>query len=48
MQAKSSTTRMSLKRNALWNLTGSVAPVLAGIAQIPYTLAQLGEAFGVL
>ena len=49
MTAKPSTTRKSLKRNALWNLTGSIAPLLAGIALIPYTLAQLGgEAFGVL
>jgi len=40
---------LSLRRNALWNLTGSALPMLAGVALIPYTLNYLGsEAFGVL
>jgi O-antigen/teichoic acid export membrane protein len=40
---------MSLKRNALWNLAGTVIPMLAGLALIPFTLNRLGsEAFGVL
>lgn len=40
---------MSLKRNALWNLAGSVVPLLAGVALVPFTLSRLGnEAFGVL
>lgn len=40
---------MSLKRNALWNLAGTVIPMAAGVALIPYTLSRLGnEAFGVL
>ena len=40
---------MSLKRNTLWNLAGSILPLVAGAALIPYTLARLGhEAFGIL
>lgn len=40
---------MSLKRNTLWNLAGTVIPMVAGLALIPYTLGHLGvEAFGVL
>lgn len=40
---------MSLKRNALWNLAGTIIPLAAGVALIPYTLNRLGsEAFGVL
>ena len=40
---------MSLKRNALWNLTGSGIPLLAAVVCIPFTLERLGsEAFGVL
>jgi O-antigen/teichoic acid export membrane protein len=40
---------MSLHRNTLWNLAGSAVPLVAGVALIPYSLAQLGkEAFGVL
>lgn len=40
---------MSLKKNTIWNLIGSGAPLLAALAFIPYTLARLGEeGFGVL
>ena len=40
---------MSLKRNTLWNLAGTVIPMMAGMALIPFTLSRLGsEAFGVL
>jgi O-antigen/teichoic acid export membrane protein len=40
---------MSIRRNALWNLTGSAVPLVAGVAFIPFTLSRLGnEAFGVL
>jgi len=40
---------MSLKRNTLWNLAGSVVPLFAGAGLIPYTLTRLGnESFGVL
>ena len=40
---------MSLKRNTLWNLAGSVLPLVAGAGLIPYTLAHLGnESFGIL
>ncbi len=40
---------MSLKHNTLWNLAGSVLPLIAGAALIPYTLARLGnESFGIL
>ncbi len=40
---------MSLKRNTLWNLGGSVVPLAAAVAFIPFTLERLGyEAFGVL
>ena len=40
---------MSLKHNTLWNLGGSLLPLLAAAAFIPYCLRQLGnEAFGVL
>ena len=40
---------MSVKHNTLWNLAGSVLPLIAGVGLIPYTLTRLGnEAFGVL
>jgi O-antigen/teichoic acid export membrane protein len=40
---------MSLKKNTIWNLIGSGAPLVAALAFIPYTLARLGEeGFGVL
>lgn len=40
---------MSLKRNTLWNLGGSLLPLLAAVAFIPYCKRHLGEeAFGVL
>lgn len=40
---------MSLKKNTIWNLIGSGAPLLAALAFIPYTLARLGEeSFGIL
>ncbi|MDE2427378.1 MAG: flippase [Burkholderiales bacterium] len=40
---------MSLKRNTFWNLGGSLLPLLAAAAFIPYCLRHLGnEAFGVL
>jgi O-antigen/teichoic acid export membrane protein len=38
-----------LKRNSLWNLVGSVAPILLGVIVIPYLIRQVGvEAFGIL
>ncbi len=38
-----------LKRNTLWNLFGSGAPFLLGVATIPYLLRHVGvERFGVL
>ncbi|MES2949236.1 MAG: flippase [Pseudomonadota bacterium] len=40
---------MSLKRNALWNLAGTIVPMGAALALIPYILNRLGsETFGVL
>lgn len=40
---------MSLRKHTIWNLAGNGLPLLAGLACIPYTLAQLGyEAFGIL
>ena len=40
---------MSLKKNTIWNLLGSGSPLVAALAFIPYTLAQLGdEGFGIL
>jgi len=38
-----------LKRNSLWNLVGSVAPILLGFIVIPYLISQVGvEIFGIL
>jgi len=38
-----------LKRNSLWNLIGSVAPILLGAITIPYLIRQVGvETFGIL
>lgn len=38
-----------LKRNSLWNLVGSVAPILLGAITIPYLIRQVGvETFGIL
>ena len=40
---------MSLKHNTLWNLAGSMLPLVAGAGLIPYTLKHLGnESFGIL
>jgi O-antigen/teichoic acid export membrane protein len=40
---------MSIKRNTLWNLFGSVIPMLVGIAAIPYIYKEIGiERIGVL
>jgi O-antigen/teichoic acid export membrane protein len=40
---------MSLRRNTLWNISGSGLPLVAAVAFIPYCLKQLGsEAFGIL
>ena len=40
---------MSLKHNTLWNLAGSILPLVAGAALIPYTLRHMGnESFGIL
>jgi O-antigen/teichoic acid export membrane protein len=40
---------MSLRRNALWNLTGAAAPLLIGAITIPYLIEKTGvESFGVL
>lgn len=40
---------MSIKKNILWNLLGSVAPMLIGIATIPYIYKHLGiERMGIL
>lgn len=40
---------MSLKRNTVWNLSGSVTPMALGIVTIPYLLRQTGvEPFGIL
>lgn len=40
---------MSLKKNTVWNLAGSIVPLIAAAIFIPYTLNHLGdEAFGVL
>ena len=40
---------MSLKHNTLWNLAGSILPLVAGAALIPYTLKHMGnESFGIL
>ena len=39
----------SLRRDTVWNLSGSVIPLLAGLVTIPYLLDRLGnEAFGIL
>lgn len=38
-----------LKRNSLWNLVGSVAPILLGAITIPYLIRHVGlETFGIL
>lgn len=40
---------MSLKKNTAWNVVGTAAPMLLGLATIPYLLRQLGEErFGIL
>lgn len=40
---------MNIKKNTLWNLFGSAAPMLIGVAAIPYIFAHLGvERTGVL
>ena len=40
---------MSLKKNTIWNLAGSIIPLIAAAIFIPYTLRHLGdESFGVL
>ncbi len=40
---------MSLKHNALWNLTGAGLPFLVGVVTIPYLIKHMGvEAFGIL
>jgi len=40
---------MSIKKNTLWNLLGSVAPMLVGIAAIPYIYQHIGiERVGIL
>jgi O-antigen/teichoic acid export membrane protein len=40
---------MSIRKNTLWNLFGSAAPMLIGIATIPYIYQQIGiERIGVL
>lgn len=40
---------MSLKKNTIWSFIGSVAPMLLGLATIPYLLKQIHvEAFGIL
>ncbi|EGM78171.1 membrane protein involved in the export of O-antigen and teichoic acid [Rheinheimera sp. A13L] len=40
---------MSFKKNTLWNVAGSLAPLLVGVISIPILIKQLGiELFGVL
>ncbi|PFH10692.1 O-antigen/teichoic acid export membrane protein [Collimonas sp. PA-H2] len=40
---------MSLKRNTLWNLLGTGAPLLVGVFSIPFLMRKLGiESFGIL
>lgn len=40
---------MSIKKNVLWNLLGSAAPMLIGLAAIPYIVKHVGiERIGVL
>ena len=40
---------MSLKKNTVWSLIGSVAPMLLGLVTIPYLIKQIHvEAFGIL
>lgn len=40
---------MSIKKNTLWNLFGSAAPMLVGIGAIPYIYNQIGiERIGIL
>ncbi len=40
---------MSIKKNTLWNLIGSGAPMVVGVFTIPYLISALGiEAFGIL
>jgi O-antigen/teichoic acid export membrane protein len=40
---------MSLKRNTMWNLIGSVTPMALGIVTIPFLISETGvEPFGIL
>lgn len=40
---------MSLKKNTIWSLVGSIAPMLLGLVTIPYLIKQIQvEAFGIL
>jgi O-antigen/teichoic acid export membrane protein len=40
---------LSLKRNTIWNLVGSVAPVAIGALTVPYLIKNIGlEAFGII
>jgi O-antigen/teichoic acid export membrane protein len=40
---------LSLKKNTLWNLFGSIAPVAIGALTVPYLIKNIGlEAFGIL
>lgn len=41
--------RMSIRKNTLWNLFGSGAPMLVGVAALPFLLREMGvERLGVL
>jgi O-antigen/teichoic acid export membrane protein len=40
---------MSLKKNTIWSLVGSITPMLLGLVTIPYLIRQIHiEAFGIL